>query len=277
MEETKEARSKGSKIKIYALSAVFILSVGLMVGFAIGLALEIRETGQGQAFYADLDVGFMSRQALMPNIQAALTVNPATPIDHAPEIAEEFTPFIDFDEMRELFPSIIGWIQSEGTVINYPIVQGTDNDFYLNHKPDRTRHRWGSIYMDYRNSPDFSDQNIIIYGHDMASGDMFGSLLNYHNQSYFEAHDSMFIFTPTANYVLMLFAGYVINATNEVPPMFFLDEDDFEQYIIDIRSRSIFTSDLDVNFGDQLVFLATCTRGGSVHDRLILVGRLVEI
>ena len=268
-------KGKSNKAKIYALSAVLVVSVGFMVAFAIGIILEMRETGQGQAFYADIDVDFMPRS--MPRVPSPVVVA-ATPAEITEEfVEEEFISFIDFDEMRERFPSIIGWIQSEGTVINYPIVQYTDNDFYLNHKPDRTRHRWGSIYLDYRNSPSFTDNSIIIYGHDMASGDKFGSLLNYQNQAYFEQHDTMFIFTPTGNYVLYLFAGYIINSIVEVPPLHFLDEEDFESYINSIRSRSTFTSDVEVNFGDRVVFLATCTRGGSVHDRFIVAGRLTPL
>jgi len=269
--ESNDRELRRSKIKIRILSAIFLISVGLMIAFGVGIFLEMRETGQGQSFYSAVAVEFKPR--IIAPLPAPLVINPDTQ-DAAEPTETEFVPFMDFDALREQFPNIVGWIQSQGTIINYPIVQGTDNDFYLDHLPDGTRHRWGSIYLDYRNAPDLTDSSIIIYGHDMASGDMFGSFLHYHNQDYFEQHPSMFIFTPTGNYLLTLFAGYVLDATQEHPPMFFIDEAAFDMYISDIRNRSIFTSDVEVNFGDRVVFLATCTRGGSRHGRLIIVGKL---
>lgn len=270
---TSEDNIRRSKIKIRILMAVFILSIGFMVAFGVGIFLEMQETGQGQSFYSAVAVEFKPRIIIPPT--------PAQPISATGAVAEAeeapFVPFMDFEPLREQFPRIVGWIQSAGTPINYPIVQGTDNEFYLHRLPDGTLHRWGSIYLDYRNQSDFSDRSIIIYGHDMASGDMFGSLLNYHNQEYFEQHSTMFIFTPENTFLLTLFAGYTLDATVEHPPLFFPDEETFEHYMNDIRSRSIFTSDFEVSFGDQIVFLATCTRGGSRHGRLLIVGKLESL
>jgi sortase B len=259
--------------KLIFLYAILGLCIGLAVFFAAAIFLELREIEQGQTFYAALPDEVRPR----PAIPVRAVPDEALAEPPAAEEPEPWAPFVDFDAMREDFPNIIGWIQSAGTVINYPIVQGSDNDFYLYRFPDGTLHAWGSIYLDYRNAPDFSDHSMIIYGHDMRSGDMFGSLRYYRDQAFFEQHNSMFIFTPERDYLLVLFAGYVLDSYYEVPPMSFADEAGFEAFIADIRRRSIFTSGFEVEFGDRLVFLATCVAAGGINDRLIIVGALVEI
>jgi len=252
-----------NKTKLKILYMLFGLCVSAMLVFGGMLFWEMYTVRQGQAFYNSLSVEFM------PRLQSTRVINT--------EAEGVFVPFINFDEKREVFPNIVGWIQSEGTVINYPIVQATDNDFYLYRLPDGSRHAMGSIFLDYRNMADFTDLNIVIYGHDMRSGDKFGTLRHYREQEYFEQHPSMFIFTPEHNYELLLFAGYVLDSTLEVPPMWFEDEEDFNNFITNIQRRSFFRSDIEVKFEDQLVFLATCTPTGSVDERLIIVGIIIEI
>ena len=263
-------KANNNKKKLLPLYAILILSLGSMAGFAIALLVEYYTVRQGQAFYSALSVDFVPRFGghSQPN-----------PTGASGEIAavREHVPFVDFDEMREIFPNIVAWIQSEGTVINYPIVRGRDNDFYLYHLPDGSRHSMGSIFLDYRNAVNFSDPVIMIYGHDMRSGDMFGSLRHYADQNYFEQHYSMYISTPYQNFRLMILAGYVLNSLYEVPPMYFRSEADFDMYINNIKSRSVFRSQVDASYGDQLVLLATCTPGGSDDERLIIVTRLDDM
>ncbi|MCL2386593.1 MAG: class B sortase [Defluviitaleaceae bacterium] len=265
-----------SKTKIRILYAVLGVIIVIMAFFGISLAVEMHTDRQGRAFNAALPVDFIPRETVqLPNPDSEVRLfAEIISVEEEEEIA--FVPLVDFDEMRNQFPSIVAWIQSEGTVINYPIVQGEDNDFYLDRLPNRQRHPWGSIFLDYRNAIDFSDSSILIYGHNMRSGDMFGSLKYYANQAHFEEHSTMLIFTPTNNFVLELFAGYLLDSAFEVPPMYFTDEEHFYSFVNNIRRRSIFQSEVEVNYGDRLVFLCTCTTGGNINERLIIVGRLVE-
>ncbi|MCL2565026.1 MAG: class B sortase [Defluviitaleaceae bacterium] len=255
-----------------------------IVFFTAAIVWDIYTIRQGQVFYASLSsqVNQLSAQPVeyLSNLirDREIYVEIETEIEiEGIEVKEDNVSFIDFDKMREIFPNIVGWIKSEDTFINYPIVQGADNYFYLSYLPDGTYHPMGSIFLDYRNLADFSDSAILIYGHDMRSGDMFGSLKYYADQLYYEKHYSMFIFTPMRDYKLILFAGYILDSDLEVPPMSFHGSKDFEEYIADIRSRSIFTSGTEVSFEDRLVFLATCTRSGKINERLIIVGKLVEM
>jgi len=241
--------------KIYALYAVLVLSIGAAAFFGFSLYNESRMIGQAQSFYADAAIPQMPR-----------------PTDLS---AGSGAGSLDFDTKREDFPDIVAWIQSYGTVINYPVVQSGDNDHYLNHLPDGSPHWMGSIFMDYRNTPDFSDPVTLIYGHEMPSGDKFGSLTSYHSQEFFDDHDSMFIFTPHRDYTFVILGGYIINQYLEHPPMSFRNPADFYVYTAEIAERSVFTSRHRASYGDRLVILVTCTPGGVNHERLLIIGKLV--
>ena len=102
----------------------------------------------------------------------------------ATEAPKELDLEVDFAGLRSQNSDIVGWIYSPGTVINYPIVQAADNDYYLHRHIDGTYSGGGSIFMDYACSSDFSGINTILYGHHMYDGSMFASLSNYKNPSY---------------------------------------------------------------------------------------------
>jgi len=282
-----DKKQKKIKRKLIVLYTILCVSIIGMLGFGTALFLEFRSNQQGSEFYADMPVAIVQRPVLPANI--VQTTPRPTPLPGQYSNAEEYLevpdaivlpvqPFVvDFDQLRTQFPNIVGWIQSAGTPINYPIVQSTDNDFYLYRLPNGVRHPWGSIFLDYRNAPDFSSSVSIIYGHNMRSDDMFGSLRNYRNQSFFDAHDSMFIFTPEQDYLLLLFAGYLVDSAYEVPPMNFQSEETFNQWLAETRNRSFFHSQVDVSFDDRIMFLATCTDSGRHTERFVIVGRLVPV
>ncbi len=112
-----------------------------------------------------------------------------------PELTEpeETTPItVDFEALRKENGDVVGWLYCEDTPINYPIVQSEDNDYYLRRLLDSTWNIAGTIFMDYRNAPDFSDWNTIIYGHNMNNDSMFGTLQDYKKQAYYEEHPVLY-------------------------------------------------------------------------------------
>jgi len=91
---------------------------------------------------------------------------------------------IDWIALRHLNPDIVGWIVVDGTGIDYPIVRGRDNDWYLHHTVTGERNASGSIFMDFRNDADFFDQHTIIHGHDMRNGSMFAGLHGFWGETF---------------------------------------------------------------------------------------------
>lgn len=103
---------------------------------------------------------------------------------------------IDFEELQKINPDIVAWIRIEGLGIDYPVVQGEDNEHYLHYTFRGEANVAGSIFLDYRNKADFSDPKIILYGHNMKNGTMFGSLKKYQDESVFQENQIITIYLP---------------------------------------------------------------------------------
>lgn len=96
----------------------------------------------------------------------------------------ENLPEIDFDGLRAINKDIVAWIQIPGIGVDYPVVQGKDNDHYLHYTFDGKANKAGSIFLDYRNRKDFTDSKVILYGHNMKDGSMFSNLKKYQDTGF---------------------------------------------------------------------------------------------
>ncbi len=183
---------------------------------------------------------------------------------------EPETISVDFAGLTAKYPDVVGYIYSAYTGINYPIVQSSSNDYYLTHDLDGKENNNGSIFMEHLCSSDFSDQNTIIYGHNMKSGLMFAHLTNYKNQSYYNAHPYFYIYTPTQNYKLNLYAGFVCEHDDEVYALS-LSQSQLEA----MAAKSTFKSNIGTPTG-KVVTLSTCSYEFD-DARYVVVGELVPI
>lgn len=177
---------------------------------------------------------------------------------------------VDFAALAELNDDIVAWIYCPNTQINYPIVQGYDNDYYLYRLLDGTWNANGTIFMDYRNETDFSDYNTMIYGHHMKTGAMFADLMKYKSQSFYEEHPYMYIYTPEKTYRLDLFAGAVVDC---VAPIYSFDPS--SSVISECISNSTFDAAIDYP-ANHIVTLSTCTYEYD-DARYVILGDLVPI
>ena len=280
------------KRKIRLLYILMCVSIAAVVVFAVGLGYELYTSWRSQHYYSSMSAETNSKPRPYENISVDDLLSPPktqpgkpgslpdvsdgsdgdTYVDEGPQ----WEPYVDFEALRLKYPGISGWILCENTLIDYPLMQWTNNSYFLNHLPDGTNHKSGSIFIDYRSSADFTDKNTVIYGHWSRTRDMFGSLGHYRQQSYYEDHPIIFIFTPEKDFALVLFAGYLLDSGVEVPPMTFKDDEAFENHIRNIKRRSYFKTDIEVTADDRIVSLATCAYE-FVNARWIIVGKLVEI
>lgn len=128
-----------------------------------------------------------------------------------PEENQKETVTVDFESLKKINPEIIAWIRIPDTKIDYPVVQGTDNEYYLKHTFKKTEHVAGSIFLDKDNSPDFSNRKTILYGHNMKDGSMFQGLHKYESESYLQEHNKVYLYLPaveTLTYTVIK-CGYV--------------------------------------------------------------------
>ena len=194
------------------------------------------------------------------------------------EVEKETVPIeVDFTSLCAQYEDVIGWIYSPDTVINYPVVQGEDNDYYLNRLITGEYNGSGTIFIDMYNSPDITDTNTIMYGHHMKNGSMFRSLVEYRDtEGYYEEHPVMYFLTPDANYRVDIFAGFTTSATSDTYTFNFSNEDEFMTYIADAVNNSDFETDVEVLPTDRIVTLSTCTYWYD-NARYVIQGKLTEI
>ena len=190
----------------------------------------------------------------------------------------EFNP-VDFNSLKQINEDTVAWISIDGTKIDFPIVQGETNDEYLKTDFNGNHSSMGSIFLDYRNNSlenptyDLSDFSLI-YGHHMTGGRMFAQLCNYKSQSYYDNHKTGIIYTTDGlAHEIEFFAGVIIDGRDETVLFTsdFVDEDHYDAYVSNIRRNSTFESDVEVEYGDKVVALVTCTYETD-NSRYVLYG-----
>ena len=172
---------------------------------------------------------------------------------------------IDFQFLRTQNPDLVGWIGTDGEEINYPLVRGKDNEFYLNHLFTREKNKLGSIFMDYRNQADFLDRNTIIYGHNMKDGSMFADLSKYSSKDFWQAHKTVWFDTVAGSCAYEIFA--VIHTTVQAddadafPFYRFVDAaspEEFADYVSACKAQALYDTGISAQYGDKLLTLSTC-------------------
>ena len=186
---------------------------------------------------------------------------------------------VDFDALLEINPDTIAWIRfDEPSIINYPVVKSADNNEYLTKTFAENDNKLGAIFMDMRNSSDFSDRNTIIYGHHLnVSPDMFSRLHLYEDEEFCKEHPDFYIYTPDGKVrTYTVFSAGVVNAAADNYDIEFASDEEFEQYIELCRESSNYQVDVDVNAQSQILSLSTCT-GDQRDKRFLLQGVLTAV
>ena len=164
----------------------------------------------------------------------------------------------NFEALAEINPDVVGWLSLEDTVINYPIVQGSDNEYYLHHLFTKEYNNTGCIFMDVDNAKDFSDLNTVLYAHHMRNGSMFAELEGYRDQEYYNTHKELVLQTPSGNYLVEPFAGLLTDGYSDYIQIGFQDSDSFLSYVNQMRSQSTFQSDVTITAEDRILTMSTC-------------------
>ena len=178
-----------------------------------------------------------------------------------------------FREFQARNPEIRGWIRIDGTEISYPVVQGKDNYKYVNKDAVGKDSLSGSIFMDYRNTADFSDPNIILYGHHMAKNTMFGELDEYTERSFFEAHQKGGLYDGKNWHDVTFFAFLRADAYDPLVYDVTLETiGGTEAYSSWLKKHAVYwKEDVQMN-GGQFLTLSTCTSDGKPNGRYVLIG-----
>ena len=161
---------------------------------------------------------------------------------------------IDFAKLKQKNSDAIAWIKVNGTDIDFPVVKGTDNSYYLTHNFDKEKNKAGWIFADYRNKFDGTDKNIIIYGHNMKNGSMFASLKDVIKEEWYNNENNKYIalITENENCKYQVFSVYQIE-TEE----YYL-QTNFKEFVEKIKGRSKKDFNVDIKETDSILTLSTC-------------------
>ena len=182
---------------------------------------------------------------------------------------------IDFDELNEINPEVIGWIRIGALDRSYPVAQAKDNDFYLHRTFEKKDNFAGCIFLNCDNSRFFSDQNSIVYGHNMKNGSMFGTLKNFRDQKTYDKNPYFWIFTPKFIYQYQIFSCATVSKIGDPYRTRFLTND-YEEFLKTCVEKSeVDTHGLTPTVKDRIVTLSTCT--GNESTRFIVQGMLRKI
>ena len=186
-------------------------------------------------------------------------------------------------ELQGQNPDIIGWLEIENTNINYPVLQGTDNSYYMTHNYKKENSKNGSIFLNADYNWNIPSNNFLIYGHNLGNGMMFQELLKYEKERFYQEHP-IIRFTTTeedAKYeIVSVFKSrvYYKSEKNVFRYYYFINsqsEEKYNQFVKNAKNASIYSIDVTANYGDQLITLSTCSY--YVQDgRFAVVGRKIK-
>ncbi|MDW8802051.1 class B sortase [Clostridium sp. A1-XYC3] len=157
----------------------------------------------------------------------------------------------------------VGWLNINNTRINYPVVQGKDNEYYLNHNFEKESSNYGSIFVDYRNKnlENFvnGEKNIIIYGHHMKDGTMFGDLKLYKDEKFFKDNQIISFNILGEQYKWQVFSAYVTGTDFNYIKTDFKDDVEVNEFLKSIKEKSLYVNDTTLNSKDVILTLSTCS------------------
>ena len=182
---------------------------------------------------------------------------------------------VNFDELLKINNETKGWIQVNGTNINYPFVQTNNNDYYLTHSFNKSYNQAGWVFMDYRNNTTDYDKNSILYAHGMNNKTMFGSLRNILSSSWYDNTDNHIIklSTPTENTLWQVFSVYHIETTNDYIQTRFTSDEEYQNFLNKLKNRSAVEFDTSINANDKILTLSTCY---NKTDKVVMHAKLIK-
>ncbi len=183
---------------------------------------------------------------------------------------------VDFNNLLEKNSETVGWIKVEGTSINYPVVQASDNEYYLNHAYDKSKNAAGWIFADYRNNMKDFDKNTIIYGHGRLNTTMFGSLKNITTSNWYKNSNNYVVkfSTPYENTLWQVFAVYKIPTETYYLTTDFTNDKSYTEFLTTLKNRSLYNFNVDLNANDKIITLSTCSNDNK--SRIVMHAKLIK-
>lgn len=219
-------------------------------------------------FYKNSDAYVMDNRINESQTELFSSINPDSGGENLDNLAEG----------RKINPQITAWITIPGSNIDFPVVQCEDNEYYLSHDFEKNESYMGVPFLDCRNSPDFSDFNSIIYGHNISTGFMFHQLLDFKNEEFFNSHSFGYLTLTDKKYKINFIACLIIESDEFVYDITFLSQSEKTTFLKTIEQKAVQFRDFNSKMleSEQLCTLSTCSYEFS-NARTVLIGYLEEL
>lgn len=188
-----------------------------------------------------------------------------------------------YEKLYQKNRKLVGWLKIEGCDIDYPVMQTSNNEYYLDHNYNQDYDKNGSLFLDKDCTPAFPNDNMIIYGHHMKSGKMFGKLNNYSKQDFWEKHPNFTFDTiyETGTYAVMYVFRSKIYAQDEIVFKYyqFIDAssaDEFDSNMDAMADMALYDTGVTAVYGDKLITLSTCDNAESGEGRFVVVAKKIS-
>ena len=264
------------KAMLFVCLAVFVYCGGMMVD-------QLMSKVRANSAYEDLRELFYDDSGLAPDgaLLRSPSAAPAKPItgnvyydEDTQDVDEQFLIRNQLTTLKSINPDIYGWIKIDGTRVDYPVVQGKDNDYYLHYTFKKEYLYSGTLFVDYRNSKSLlRNYNTVIYGHNMTDGSMFNTLYNFKDRKFFE-NGLIEVTTDEGLFIYEVFSAHVVNEKDPYFVTLFEDEEEFISFAEIMQMQSIYSKNINFAANDRVLTLSTCTNVRNyerfaVHARLI--------
>ncbi|MCI9433690.1 MAG: class B sortase [Bacilli bacterium] len=182
---------------------------------------------------------------------------------------------VDFNSLIAKNNDTVAWIALNGTNINYPVVQASDNDYYLYHAYDHSDNQAGWVFMDYRNDPIEFSKNTVIYGHGMNNNTIFGTLRYITENWWYNNPDNHIVklSTPSENTLWQVFSVYTIPEETYYIQTDFIDNNTYKEFLSKLQARSIYNFNASINENDKIITLSSCYNNDL---RVVLHAKLIK-
>lgn len=256
--EKKQKRNRVYSVLFLACIAIFLFSLGKLVG----ILLDYKDVSD---FY-----DAAAEEFTLPQIEV-------------PEIEENKPPVeVDFHKLLSINEDIIGWIYMDDTVVNYPILQGDDNFYYLNRSYYKKYLVAGSIYLDTGNDRQLGDKHSVIYGHNMKNHTMFGDMDDFMKAKYLKKHPYVDILLPDGTWlryeIFSVYRAGVEDGTYDVP---LNEKKELPAFLKVAKEKNMYKDQSDLSLPkvtsrDRVLTLSTCTEDSSDTERFVVTAVLIE-
>lgn len=260
---------------------VLVAALAVLLFSGVQLYRIFLEYDEGTSEYEALqqeamDFGVVLPQEFAPEIQSRQETSPeeetAGSGETDPPLVVDLSN-LDHEKLSSINSDYVGWLALNET-ISYPVVQGSDDSFYLTHTFYGTKNKAGTLFMDSEIEDGWEADNVIIHGHNLKNNKMFAKLMNYEDQSFYEKNRYFFVYIPGEVRVYEIFSAYRTGEVSEAYQYQFAGSEDYAAFVELAQSRSTINTGVQIGEDEDLITLSTCTNVD--NGRFVVHGRRIQ-